>query len=56
MTKTPMNETACFKLEKRGRTYSKLSKVLSERKKCGNMINKAGGSMKDNDKEKAAAL
>jgi hypothetical protein len=42
-------------LEKRGRTYSKLSKVLSERKKCGNMINK-GGSMKDNDKEKAAAL
>ncbi len=51
-----MGETAGFKLEKRGRTYCKLSKVLSERKECGNMINKADGSMKENDKEKAAAL
>jgi hypothetical protein len=51
-----MNGTACFKLEKQGRTYSKLSKVLSERKEREIMINQAGGSMKDKDKEKAAAL
>jgi hypothetical protein len=51
-----MNETACFKLEKRGRTYSKLSKVLSERKERGNTENKAGGSLKENDKIKSAAL
>jgi hypothetical protein len=55
MTKTPMNETACFKLEKRGRTYSKLSKVLSERMDCENMINQADRSLKDKDKEKATA-
>ena len=51
-----MNGTACFKLEKRGRTYSKLSKVLSEKKERENMINHAGRSMKDKDKEKAVAL
>jgi hypothetical protein len=44
------------KLEKQRRMYGKLSKVLSKRKERVNMINHAVRSMKDKDKEKAAAL
>ena len=44
------------KLEKQGRMYGKLFEVLGDWKKSKNTEKQAGGSMKNNDKEKAAAL
>jgi hypothetical protein len=45
-----------YKLDKQGRTYSKLFEVLSECRKHGNTKNKAGGSIKWKDEGRAAVL
>ncbi len=51
-----MDETAWFKLEKRGRTYGKLSKVFVVWTEGRNPENKASGALKANYKIKSAAL
>ncbi len=55
-SKEPKGKIVGYKLDKQGRTYSKLSEVLSEWRKHGNTKNKAGGSIKCNDEGRAATL
>ena len=55
-SKEPKVKIVGYKLDKQGRTYSKLSEVLSQGRKHGNMKNKAGGLIKLNDEGRAAAL
>jgi hypothetical protein len=45
ISKEPKRNIVSYKLDKQGRTYSKLLNVLSECRKHGNTKNKAGGSI-----------